>query len=417
MKTHLLFTSLITENRRRVHIGTEKFENRNRVNIFLTVIESLNALPIDSADFFIEFDETTNWAQEFVSSQILKLPFKVNIHSHRLSTFEQWKRIALSEDLQSSEQLVLFANDDHVFVPSNLGEYLRCSQIQRQASREYPNSTIMVLLTHFPEVHAAIPIAQATKTLVKHGQDYMVPVITPIGAVLITPLDFLRWFESDFTRGQTFVNPENPFGPSLQLKEGLYIVPRIELFRHLDAYSHVGLLGWPYQVMNITSSVDKESDVFELTKHPWILSQELAEPSENQEQIYLVDSKIEGDVYGFAASITKASAIRPSIQSIRLINIIYSLDKKKIVSAVFLALRNSRNLRGACLRLLFELPILLVLLGLSVTCKPFYFRLRNSDRFSNLLGASSFGLFEFYILGRFGSLKKRVRDIIKSNPH
>ena len=41
--------------------------------------------------------------------------------------------------------------------------------------------------------------------------------------------------------GHKIVRPDNPFGPSVPLKNILELTPSTELFRHLDGYGHVGI--------------------------------------------------------------------------------------------------------------------------------------------------------------------------------
>ena len=72
---HLVLSTLITEKRRVIHKGTENQTERSRVELFLTSLESLKKLSIDSADIYVEFDETTKWAESIVRKYISELPF------------------------------------------------------------------------------------------------------------------------------------------------------------------------------------------------------------------------------------------------------------------------------------------------------------------------------------------------------
>ena len=73
---HLLFTSIITEKRRKVHAGTKDLKNRDRVSIFLTTLRSLATLPITSCDFYIELDPTTEWARDIIKKEISKMIYR-----------------------------------------------------------------------------------------------------------------------------------------------------------------------------------------------------------------------------------------------------------------------------------------------------------------------------------------------------
>ena len=204
-RIHLVFTSIITEKRRRIHTGTLEIESRNRVSIFLSVLESIRELPITTADFYIKLDETTIWAENEIQTAINSLPFNTEMKDWRLESFENWKVASNTNLTQNANQVMLFANDDHININSNSEEFVRCSRAQIMATQDLPNKSIMVLLSHFPEVHGVIPISQSTRSLLRHHEDYLVPVITPIGAVLLSPKDFSVWFTDDFTNGEMFV--------------------------------------------------------------------------------------------------------------------------------------------------------------------------------------------------------------------
>ena len=220
---HLLFTSIITEKRRIVHKGSEDFSNRNRVDIFLSMLESMKDIPIKSAEFYLEFDETTFWGKELVMDMLNSLPYEIETKDYRLETFNHWKNASKSALLKNSTQILFFANDDHCFIPSNLDEFIRISEIHSKATNLYRDKQIMVPVSHFPESHAFVPISKSISMLLEYEDDLLVPVVTPIGAIIMNPADFISWFRSDFTQGARFVGPENPWGPSIRIKNGLYL--------------------------------------------------------------------------------------------------------------------------------------------------------------------------------------------------
>jgi hypothetical protein len=414
---HLLFSALITEKRLITHKGTKKFSERNRVNVFLTTLESLSSLPVTSAEFFIEFDESTLWGKNSVLKAIKNLPFPTRINTMRLQNFKDWKHASKSLDLEKSDQLMLLSYDDHVFLKNSVDEFMDISKKQIKLKKLLTSYQVMVPLSHFPESHSVIPIAKALNILVQHKNIHLTPVVIPIGAILINPIDFQNWFANDFTKGQKFVAPENPFGPSVYLKNGLYIVPKFEIFRHLDSYSHIGLFKWPYQVLDVTVKVNKGSrDKY--TYSPWIKTVKYRKPDYQVNNTILIDSKISGDIEGFVASIIKANCIRISWESINLVNEKYLLSKKEIYIALLISLKASKYFRKALLRTFFEWPILFAL-------KIIFFRFggwnkisKNRKMLSIILYGAPTGYLRFsrilikqIVLRRFKLIKIRYKDI------
>jgi hypothetical protein len=142
-----------------------------------------------------------------------------------------------------------------------------------------------------------------------------------------------------------------------------------------------------------------------------MLTSDLAEPNSNQANTYLRDSNLVGDVRGFASSIIKAFAIRPSFKSLILVNTIYRLNAYRIILAIALAFRYSSRFRCATFRIGIELPALFLLFCLTSISGSFPLRLKNSSYFPTLRGASTFGLYEFYILGKLGALKYKLKNV------
>jgi len=354
---HLVFSVLITEKRLTIHKGTTSFLDRDRVSVFLTTLRSLSLLPIKKAEFHIEFDETTIWSRDLVFGAIDDLPFSTQIMKKRLDNFESWQKVANSEFVSSATQIMLFSNDDHVFLSDSIEEFMKISKKQIQMSLDLNNYQVMVPLSHFPESHSIIPIAKTLDVLIFKNEEYLVPVVIPIGAILVSPKDFRNWFTLDFTNGSKFVGPENPFGPSIYLRNGLSIVPRYELFRHLDSYSHIGLSEWPYQVLD---SVVKVEDKHRKIPSYKIFSKsyELRRPTTDLGITILSDSKIKGDLSGFSSSLLKACCIRFSKESISLLNRDYQLSRSAINYELLKTFFQSHLFRAAVVRTILELPLL-----------------------------------------------------------
>lgn len=392
---HLVFTSIITEKRRIVHKNTEEFTNRNRVDIFLSTLDSIKSLPIETAEFYLEFDETTHWGEKLSREFISALPFKTKIINKRLEYFKDWQKASESLLVENSKQILLFANDDHYLVPGNLEEFQRIMKMQLEATKIFRDKQIIVPVSHFPESHAFVPISKAISRLIKFKDDLLVPVVTPIGAVIMSPKDFKHWFESDFTADLRFVGPENPFGPSIRITNGYYLIPKFEMFRHFDAYSHIGLYGWPYQVMDTVIQSNRNHEEI-ASESKWITTKKLRTPSTNIAKTYLIDSKISGDRFGFAASILKSNSIRLSLESIKSINEIYKINKFDKYIAYFDLMFTSQLFRRSFIRFIYELPILLLIKTLFRIKVVRGYIFTNTLLFAIFINGSSHGYFRYF---------------------
>ena len=405
---HLLFTSIITEKRRNIHSGTKDLKNRDRVSIFLTTLRALAELPITSCEFYVELDSTTEWASSLINKEILNLPFKTRLIQKRLAYYSDWVQACKSASLLNSNQVMLLTLDDHVFLDQNIKEFHRVSELQLEIRDNLSELNTMVLLSHFPETHALIPIANCINSLINYKNDLLVPVVVPIGAILISPRDLAAWFEIDFTGGSKFVNPENPYGAHVFVKNGYYIVPRYELFRHLDAYSHIGLKGWPYQVMDPFIKISNKVSPT-IYKEPWIFTASLKKPKTKLLDTYLTDSKSSGDFLGFCASVLKSNSIRISFKSIKLVNIDYKITRRKIPLALFYLFLNSHVFRLALLRTFSEFPIRFIL---KIFNRKFYIYLPHHPiKFYNLISGSSIGYVRFTVIVTLGIIKRRCKKL------
>jgi hypothetical protein len=408
---HLIFTSIITEKRRIIHKGSENLESRNRVEIFLSMLENLKLLPIETAEFYLEFDETTLWGKDLVLKSIADSPFKAKIIDSRLEYFKDWQVASNSAYVSQSKQLIFFANDDHNFIPSNIDEFKRILNVHIEISEVIKNKQILVALSHFPESHAMVPISDATGDLVEYKKDFLVPVVIPIGAIIIKPEDFISWFENDFTQGLRFVGPENPWGPSIRIKNGFYLIPQFELFRHFDGYSHIGLEGWPFQVMDSEIKTTKNPTM--VVKHEiWQTSTRIKKPKNQNSALYLSDTKKVGDSNGFAASILKSNSIRLSSKSIKSLDSIYRLKNKQKFAVYVNLLLNSAIFRQSLLKFL---PEKLLFFAFKILFKIKKFRSfinDNSTYHAIFLNGASHGYIRYFkilVLEKFRSSRKRKK--------
>ena len=314
---HLLFSILITEKRFTIHPGTESLRPKNRPSVACSTIDGLRAFDIQSADFYLEFDETTEWARETVLRFIegLNIPF-VKIHNFRLSSFFHWKSASdhLNENVE--DQLLLYTNDDHVFVCNDNSELQKLIILQKELQLEFPGQIVMVPLSHFPEHHALLSVSEATGVLKFHKGIPLIPNQIPGGPILISKHKFRTLWHKDFTGGSKFVGLENPFGPSLRLTDGLYIPPRVEILRHLDSYGHVGLYQWPFQPLEPTVIIETIPTINLSVEH-YVYTQAIKKPRLGYNRTIPAPQSGSKKQEGLPLALYMSTRMRPSLTSLR----------------------------------------------------------------------------------------------------
>lgn len=400
---HLIFSALITEKRFTVHPGTENLDPRNRPSVACSTLEGLGRLGIHSADFFLEFDETTAWSKSSVIDFSKSLGLKSTFHDYRLASFNQWQEAANQLSESEHEQLVLFSNDDHVLVSPNAEEFHEMARLQLSIQEMLPNNVVMVPLSHFLEHHALIPVAKAARMLKTVNGVPLVPNQVPGGPIVLSTKKFKDFWETDFTDGAKFVGLENPFGPSLRLDHGLYIPPRVEILRHLDSYGHIGFSKWPYQPLDpnlvITQTVPPV-----ISQVPYSFTSDIVAPAGLNTRLLLSEQVSDGETNELVAAILKSSEIRFSLTS--------SLWTKSAVpaSSVWKALKE----------LVLKKPVFAIRILESLLVTPLYFfvtlittgvRVINHSKLTKwfewyITYASSVGFFRILWLSRKGLFRR-----------
>jgi len=215
----------------------------DRFDIFLFSLIQNSKLPISSASFFLELDSEFRVHRNTLH-QLIKNNFQnARIEDKRLEYYVDWIAAINDNSAVDSDLILLITYDDHAYIDSNEAEFqtLALNTLLYQTEQAAP---VYGCLSHFPECISSIPIYKSAKMLKHFREHLIVPARKPIGAVLLTPATLQRWFANDLWLNNRIVAPENYFGPSIVTNDGLGLIPRRELFRHLDGYSHVGLEGF-----------------------------------------------------------------------------------------------------------------------------------------------------------------------------
>jgi hypothetical protein len=337
-KLNLVMTSLITEKRLKVHSETVGLQTRKRIDLFLSSLKSLENLPIEKAEFYLEFDESTNIYKNLIHSEIQKFSFKSEINSFRFEKYSHWKEHSDSVE-NNSELILLLTYDDHIFIDENNDEINFLSSNLRKIETHLEQPTYAAI-SHFPETHGLITFAKAMGKYHVINSIPVVPCVIPIGAVIISPESYKKWWVNDFTEGKKIVSPENPFGPSVMDKNAWQIFPRNEIFRHLDGYSHVRINSRPYGVLKPNYLTVSSN---EFLHSPFIISDQVSMiKSENNYDLIMVKNypKLE-----LIKDVLFANQLRISLESIKYIATKFPPYYSKLQLILFLILKsNNRKL-------------------------------------------------------------------------
>lgn len=361
MKSHLIFSNIITEKRLWVNTTVSLSDFRNRPSMAYSTIESLRNAPIESAQFFLEFDDTTNWSVGMLERQIASLPFDCSVHFSRLVSFEDWRLAAKASAAASAENIMLFTNEDHVYVEHDFSELKFHVELLSRVQSSNPASIIFLPLSHYPEAHALIPISTFTRTSLVFEKVPLVPCQIAAGPIVVGKKQFLDFWKEDFTGGRPLVGLENPKGPSLRLRNAFALPPRSELFRHLDSYGHIGLSEWPFNPMapkyQLTSGKSKGP-----VEHEVSTLDALTPPAGSLDYTFAGPRNLAGgSLADLDISLLKSSSVRPSLRSARWVASRFDVGRDVAYARLLRLILTQKSLRARIYWTIFDSPIIALL--------------------------------------------------------
>lgn len=234
-KIHLLVSGFVTDESLNpsTYYGLSKYAY-SKINQTISMICSISNLNFASSSFFLDYDENNLKYKTILEKFINEKIPKSIIHNYRLQYFEEWKDASKQVPLDT-DLILLMTNLDHVYVAESSSAFESfCLEIIDKKEK------VIGSITHWPEL-----ITSRKFKMIELGDQrnklFLRLTNKSIGTCLVNMTCFYSWWEKDFTNGQRFVRPDNPFGPSVFSKDMNDYLPRIELFRHLDGYGHVGI--------------------------------------------------------------------------------------------------------------------------------------------------------------------------------
>lgn len=232
MKIHLLMTCLLTDHRIQP-TGYYQVEESDKLEQVLSTLESLRSIEFSSSEIRITMDAPYEQHRELLRECVQEWHPRANVSESRLETFLDWSE-AVARIPSDVDWVLLMANHDHVFVNRDAKGFHRyLESLLEEGISEIAH------VSHWTE-------ALGWRVLKFEGSrppglGLCFQSESTIGTVAVRLSEFRSWFEVDFTEGSKFVRPDNPFGPSVQVRNEKQALPMEEFFRHLDGYGHVGL--------------------------------------------------------------------------------------------------------------------------------------------------------------------------------
>jgi hypothetical protein len=271
MKNKLLVSVFIT-NKSLSSVGdighSRTGSSIERLEIFLTSLQSWSKLGLTHPYFFIELDDDFLKYQEIVDS-VIKLNFiEPVIKWERLITFEDWSKISTNLQEQKIDLITLIANDDHAYVHTDPQPFLEFSKEINDLS-ERSGGRALGDLTQLP---GPIRILSLYSNFHPNKGDSKrsFKVTTMHGCCIVTTKLFLEWWASDFTGGSRIPRPDNPFGPSVKFTPANVLIPSLEILRHMDGIGDGTRITRKYNVLRPIYRI-RERLVSHEGEKPWDL--------------------------------------------------------------------------------------------------------------------------------------------------
>lgn len=397
-RVHLIFTSLITNRPINSDFSEDVSNDLYRLNQYFSSIHSMALLPLDSQIFYLELGTEFMQYRELVAKYTKKIFPNSIIYWERLSTYQDW--LDASNAIPTSANIVLLqSNFDHAYVnPSCISFFETCQHLLAQEERSVAE------ITHWPEALSEIssPWGAIQNTKV-HPHYFTRDTKLAVGTTLVRQEFFKEWWRSDFTTGSKIVRPDNPFGPSVKFLNATLLIPQIELFRHMDGYTHVGIRSPFAQKLEPCCEIKGHSinhKVWRRFKFDQLVNSH--EFFDTLPDVHEMIDKIPANV------LMTASAHRIDLDILATIakrNSLFDLDKE-IRHKIFWLLLQSRHHRKLIYRLIIERTFVKFLLK--------FFRITENPRNSELLSEiMSHGTARGFIFWLKRIVRRKLKKMLK----
>jgi len=232
-KLHLLVSVYLTDETLpgALSYGKRVSPTQDKVNQFLSMIDSISRINFSSQVFYVKFDDIYSEHRDVVYERIKVLFPTARIAEERLDSFQFWKNTA-TEMPEETELILLATNHDHVFVGESV-QHFNC--FLRDLGDLGPR--VIGGITHWSEMVGWNDLRPINSS--REGAfNFFRQTTWTIGTCVVSKQLFQEWWAEDFTQGKKIIRPDNPFGPSVSFTSAPMLIPSREFFRHLDGYGH-----------------------------------------------------------------------------------------------------------------------------------------------------------------------------------
>lgn len=203
-----------------------------RISRFLTSSLTLSSLDFKSIRIYFETDPVWQEHKNSIQENLSKIFPTSQIFQHRLLSLLDWQ--VASATYPDTDIILLQNNDDHAYVEQVPGTLDECLEFMASS-----NGTPLCGVTHFPEMEALKSRYLDAQLLRLRGLT-AVPVNYAVGTTLVRADFFKSWWRDDkFDSSDLIAKPDNPLGKSVEFPIIHMLIPRFELMRHMDGYSHI----------------------------------------------------------------------------------------------------------------------------------------------------------------------------------
>jgi len=233
-KCLLLVSVFITDEGFGTNYRLPKGFDGNKIDQFISSLASMAKILTREQWFFIDYSENHVKYSSEISDFIMLNYNNPRIFPFRLEYYQDWKKYS---DMipQEIKYILLQGNADHVYLPHtslNLDNLIEVMDLIGDRS--------MAEITHWPEsIYYANRLTINSFDIRNHK--IIDSTEAPLGTTLLSAKLFTDFWTHDFTENSRIVRLDNPFGPSVTVKDATRVIPPFEMFRHLDGYGHVGI--------------------------------------------------------------------------------------------------------------------------------------------------------------------------------
>ncbi len=225
-------------------------EEEDKLAIFHYMLASLSVLPWRKVILYCELDTPYQHRKEELEKIVYSLYPTARLHHFRNQYQPQWKKAVDHLGTDAEGDLVWFCcNHDHIFVDYEIHYVKRIEEKLNQLRKEHPY--VSCYYSHWPESVAYVDPHYRSQHhwQIQGGQhlefadEGLVHFWRNTDSIQVLNPELLRywWFETDY--GNRWMSRTDPLrGESVVSPERIAcLIPRREIVRHFDAYSHAGI--------------------------------------------------------------------------------------------------------------------------------------------------------------------------------